>query len=244
MGAIKICTAGNTPALKYAAARLNALGYSTSDLIDNTVTHMLLPIPSFSDDGTIRGGLDWNTISEKLPDNTIIFGGNLPQMTYPVYDLLQDPLYVAENAYITAHCAVRMMMDRLPVALRGCKVLVIGWGRIGKCLATLLKNLEADVTVAARKEADRAILNALGYKTADTSKLPQATYRVIFNTAPAMIIPKTPDNCLKIDLASTAGLGGSDVLYARGLPGKDAPEASGDLIARTISRILEPEVFV
>ena len=46
--------------------------------------------------------------------------------------------------------------------LADCKVLVIGWGRIGKCLAALLKGLEADVTVVARKETDRAILHALG----------------------------------------------------------------------------------
>jgi hypothetical protein len=45
-------------------------------------------------------------------------------------------------------------------------------------------------------------------------------------------------DCLKIDLASQIGIEGDDVLWARGLPGKDAPESAGWLIARTIERLL------
>ena len=132
-------------------------------------------------------------------------------------------------------------MDRLPVALRNCKILVIGWGRIGKCLAALLKGLEAQVTVAARKETDRAILNALGYQAIDIHDIRPDGYRVIFNTAPAAVLNDTPANCLKIDLASTPGIGGTNVIHARGLPGKDAPEASGNLIARTIIRLIKED---
>ena len=40
-----------------------------------------------------------------------------------------------------------------------------------------------------------------------------------------------------IDLASKLGIEAEDVIWARGLPGKDAPETSGDLIARTVIRL-------
>ncbi len=181
-------------------------------------------------------------ILQLLPKDIKVIGGGLPSLPgYQVADLLQDTAYVAENAYITAHCAVRLAMEKLPTALRGCKILVIGWGRIGKCLAALLKGLEADVTVAARKEADRAILNALGYKSALTDTPGNGDYRVIFNTVPAPVLCEGDVNCLKIDLASVQGIAGDNVIHARGLPGKDAPEASGNLIARTVLRILKED---
>lgn len=238
MGAYRFFIRGSSPALTCAAQILAESGCDFSE----DPQYLLLPVPSLRPDGSIVGGGDLYDILQGLSPGITVIGGNLPQLPgYRIWDLLKDPGYVAENAYITAHCAVRLAMDRLPIALRHCKVLIIGWGRIGKCLAALLKGLEADVTVAARKEADRAILQALGYHSTDTENLNCAGYRVIFNTAPATILPTGPAGCLKIDLASTPGIGGSDVIHARGLPGKDAPEASGELIARTVLKYLNKE---
>ena len=181
------------------------------------------------------------SILASLPGGLTVIGGNLehPSLTrYPRIDLLKDPYYIAENADITAHCALKLALSKLPVTLKGQPVLVIGWGRIGKCLAKLLCAMGAEVAVYARKEADRATLAALGY-------LPKQAldgYRIIFNTAPAPVISQEEaalcrSDCLKIDLASEVGIAGDDVLWARGLPGKDAPESSGRLIARTILRL-------
>ncbi len=242
MGTNTFYKAGNTAALTCAAKQLANAGYRFSDTPSPSVTHLLLPVPSLTADGSIRGGGELSDILSTLPEDVAIIGGNLPMLPgHRVYDLMQDAAYAAENAYITAHCAVRLVMDRLPVALRGCKILVIGWGRIGKCLAALLKGLEAQVTVAARKETDRAILNALGYQAVSISHIQADSYRVIFNTVPVAVLNDTPAKCLKIDLASTPGILGPDVIHARGLPGKDAPEASGDLIARTVMRFIKEE---
>jgi hypothetical protein len=49
------------------------------------------------------------------------------------------------------------------------------------------------------------------------------------------------EDCLKIDLASHRGIEGEDVIWARGLPGKDAPESSGKLIVKTAIRLIEKE---
>lgn len=215
------------------------------------VTHLLLPVPSFNDNGTLKCGGDISELLDQLPETITILGGNLPEklcQKYKTIDLLKDPQYIAENAYITAYCAMRIIMMELPVILRHCKILIVGWGRIAQCLANLLRSAEADVTVATRCEKQRALAKALGYKTVSitdiVSELPHA--RVICNTAPANIISETQaklcdNDCLKLDLASSKGICGNNVLWARGLPGKDAPESSGKLIAETVVRLIDKE---
>lgn len=233
-------SAGHTPALAHSIALLKGSGIPFCNAPDLAATHLLLPVPSFSPDGSIRGGGDIEVLLPQLSKEICIVGGNLshPKLAgRPTADLLQDPMYLAENAGITAHCAVKLAMQKLPVTLRGCMVLVIGWGRIGKCLAALLRQMGAIVTVAARKTGDRAMLHALNYNTVPVEGLDTRAYRVIFNTAPEMVLPVCPGDSLKIDLASARGIGGSDVVWARGLPGTDAPESSGRLIARTVLRL-------
>ncbi len=244
-----IYTAGSTPALDSACTALSRAGGTLIDHPSPEITHLLLPVPSFEPDGRIKGGGNLQELLQILPENVTVIGGNLssPLLSgHPTIDLLQDVHYVSENAAITAHCALKLAMNRLPVVLAGCEVLVIGWGRIGKCLAALLKGVGAKVTVAARKEADRAMLHALGYGTEIPSLLHRSLhrYRVIFNTAPAPVLSaqrmaRCQKGCLEIDLASRLGLEGEDVIWARGLPGKDAPESSGRLIAETVIRLLE-----
>ena len=240
-----------SPVLRAAAEALKRKGYGVVSHPCESVTHLLLPAPSFDDKGNLKGGGDLENVLTALPKNITIIGGNLPKDRLcgrKAIDLLKDPTYLADNAAITAYCAVRLAMMELPVMLRGCQVLIIGWGRIGRCLAALLWALEADVTVAARKETDRAMAHALGYHAEDPSTLGHNLngFRLIFNTAPALVLSEEQvlhcrDNCLKIDLASTLGIAGKHVIWARGLPGKDAPESSGKLIAKTAIRLIEKE---
>ena len=240
--------AGHTQALNCCIHRLSTLGCRILPEPDEQVTHLLLPVPSFEPDGSLKGGGIISDILNALPDSVTVIGGNLTHPAlhgYATIDLLKDPIYLAENANITAHCALKWAMELLPVTLQGCPVLVIGWGRIGKCLAALLRRLGAHVSVYARKETDKAMLLALGYDIADIT--PPAydlmRYRVIFNTAPQMVLPRDllkscRSECLKIDLASVSGMEGDDVITARGLPNKDTPESSGELIARSILRLV------
>ena len=244
MGDCIIYAAGYSPAMGYCIRTLKYAGITILSEPSMQVTHLLLPVPSFTPDGTIVGGGNLRTLLTLLPRNIIVIGGNLdrPELDdYPTVDLLQDAQYLALNAQITAHCAVKVALQQLPVILDGCEVLVIGWGRIGKCLAQLLQRLGANVTVCARKAADRSMLAALGYRAEDTETVDLSAYRVIYNTAPTMLFPACPGNGLKIDLASRLGLGSSDVVWARGLPGKEAPESSGTLIANTILPLLGKE---
>ena len=229
--------AGDSKALIYAAAFLMEEGAVFHPCPDHTVTHLLLPVPSFEKDGTIKGGGNLSQILAQLPKTVTVIGGGLnrPELTeYDRLDLLEDPWYLARNASITAHCALELALEKLPVTLEKCPVLVIGWGRIGKCMAKLLHSLGACVTVAARKESRRVMIEALGYKSCPMEDMVPAKYRLILNTVPAMVLPSADGTALKIDLASVPGMGGRDVVHAKGLPGLLAPESSGALIAQTI----------
>lgn len=235
---------GHTDALVHGIRLLHDAGVEFLPCPDRHVTHLLLPVPSFESDGTIKGGGSLEALLWQLPREVVVVGGMLehPDLAgYQTIDLLQDASYVAENAAITAYCAIRLAAQRLPMVWKDCKVLVVGWGRIGKSLARLLERLDADVTVAARKETDRALLRAFGYHAIATEALDTRDYHVIFNTVPQMVLPQCPGRALKIDLASRRGLGGDDVIWARGLPGKDAPESAGALIAQTVLRMLDEE---
>lgn len=241
MKQFNFCSYGHTEALNYAKNFLETYGWQSVSSSDHADC-LLLPVPSFDSSGRIIG----TSADVIMPDNCTIIGGNLPSAllsTHTAIDLLQDPIYLAKNAAITAQCAVRLALTELPITLQHCSVLVIGWGRIGKCLAALLKNMGADVTVAARKSTDRALLLALDYQAVSTENLNTEPYRLIFNTVPAMLLPDCPGQSLKIDLASKPGLGGSNLIHARGLPNRYAPESSGKLIADSIIRIISGKEY-
>ncbi len=238
---------GCTDALAYAVRELGQKGCCIKSCPNQFVTHLLLPVPSFEADGSVKGSGKLEDVLRVLPEDVTVLGGNLQHPALAdrkTLDLLQDPIYLAQNANITAHCAVKLAMNQLPTTLASCPILVIGWGRIGKCLAALLQKMGATVTVAARKESDRAMLTALGFDTLDCNAIDYSLirYRVIFNTAPELVLDNEalafcrPD-CVKIDLASKQGIEGNDVIWARGLPNKDAPESSGELIASTALRM-------
>jgi len=239
---------GMTPVIQHTADTLIARGIQVTSKPEPDVSHLLLPIPSFTQNGEIKSGGLLEHILTSLPEAVTVMGGNLAHpilQAYRTIDFLQDYEYLAQNAAITADCAIRTAAAKLKTVFAGCPVLIIGWGRIGKCLANQLKALSCDVTVASRKDSDRAITKAMGFKAANSENLTNCLirYRVIFNTVPFPILNESQllncnKNCLKIDLASTRGIAGDDVIHARGLPGLMAPESTGKLIANTAIRYL------
>ena len=243
MNHYKIFTAGHSAALDYA---IHALKRCNHEIVasSETATHLLLPVPSFLSDGSLQGGGNLEELLSRCPKAITVIGGNLkhPALThYKTVDLLQDPLYLAENANITAHCAISLAMHKLPFILPDCPVLIIGWGRIGKCLTHLLQAIGCNVTVAARKDADRAMLQALGYNAISPDVIKPNDYALLFNTVPATVLTDCMGDSLKIDLASCPGMTGEGIIWARGLPSKDAPASSGALIAQTVIRLLKKE---
>jgi len=234
---------GTSESCRYASSFLEKAGFSLTDHPCPEITHLLLDVPSKESEG-LEGLL------RMLPDSVTVIGGNLTQDSlkhYRTVDLLKEPYYLAANAAITAECALRFAAPYLKTTFAGSHALILGWGRIGKCLAQLLSACGCSVTVAARKESDRAMLKALGFGAVDFPEITGVLThcRILFNTVPDLPPDNHfPDNWTKgiaIDLASHPGMQCSSVIPARGLPGKYAPESSGKLIAESILRLIKEE---
>lgn len=217
MSDLNVCCMPVSPAMKYAAIWLRGSGITVTNGPTPETTHFLLPVPT--------------RCFDTLPENVVIVGGNLHCLPgYTVIDLLKDPQYLMENAAITARCAVNLV----ETDWRSLPVLVLGWGRIGKYLARELRELGADVAIAARKAGDLETAAALGYDAIPLLDAKQALsqFRVVFNTIPAMVLSLGVWDGTAVELASKPGMSGGHIVDGKGLPGRLAPEASGELIAR------------
>lgn len=227
-----IYIAGESPAMVFAAQTLREQGVMViSDPAQADCWLYDVPTPAFT--------------LEDAPRQTTVIGGNLAHLADPGrgIDLLADPWYLAQNARITAQAALGLLLPRLEDSFDQCPTLLLGWGRIGKCLEGLLRQLGFPVWVYARKTEDRAMLTALGGNAVTGAELETLLpgLRCIINTAPAQILTAQQQQslspeCIRMELASIPGLLGPNVLHARGLPGKYRPRASGRLIAQSILR--------
>ena len=233
--------ADRSKALETVSRELALRGLTVAQMPSREVTHLVLGVPCRMSTSELEQLLG------QLPKDVQVFGGFLDRLELQGYccqDLLKDELYLAKNASITAHCALQVALTQLSVTLENCPVLILGGGRISRCLAQLLKALGAEVVVAVRNDAQRAMFQALGYET-EALPLPEyilPRFRVIFNTVPAPLLSAQAlescrNDCVKIELASFPGIEGDGIIDARGLPGRLAPESSGKLIARTVLRL-------
>ena len=132
--------------------------------------------------------------------------------------------------------------------------MILGFGRVGKMLASKFRNLSAIVTCAARKVSDFAWIKAYGYDCLDINDMlyDLKDFDIIINTVPQTIIKEkelkhmNPD-VLLIDLASAPGgidskmavNMGLKFVWALALPGKIAPSSSAEFIKETIYNIID-----
>ena len=223
---------GTTDSCRFAASFLARSGFLVTDHPSPDVTHLLLDVPGLPS--------ELRELLRMLPGTVTVIGYGLDAdflKSHPKLDLKNDAQFLARNAAITAECALQAAAPHLTTTLWDSPTLILGWGRIGKCLGKLLREIGTPVTVAARKASDRAMAEALGYRSVDFSGIEEEVtrHRVLFNTVPEGItLTKSSPGCVKIDLASLPGLQGSDIIPARGLPGKYAPESAGKLIAERV----------
>ncbi|MDE5563848.1 MAG: hypothetical protein K2I93_01725, partial [Oscillospiraceae bacterium] len=149
---------------------------------------------------------------------------------------------------------VQIMLEEMPRTIFGSKVLILGFGRIGSRMAVLLHALGAEVTVAARDVADRARAEMAGCDSTSFQALETIvdSFDVICNTVPAKVLTAAvlkamQQETLVLDLASKPGgvdwdaaqTLGRRVVWALSLPGKTSPVTAGEIIAKTVTHILE-----
>ena len=229
---------------------------------------VVLPLPVSTDGETLnapfsRSRMTLDELADCVcPDQTVVGGQLSPALSERltekgarVIDYFAREELMIQNAVPTAEGAVQLALEELPVTLAGACCLVTGFGRVSKALCRTLLALGANVTVAARKVADRALAQTLGCDAVPIESLADVgAFDVIFNTVPAMIfgeetLRRLPKSTLIIDLASRPGgvdfaaaaSLGLKTIWALSLPGRVAPKSAGIILKDTILNVLKEE---
>ena len=169
-------------------------------------------------------------------------------------DLFKREEYFVLNTIATAEGTIQIAMENTQKTVHGSRVLIMGFGRVGKVLAKMLDGIGAKVSCEARKHSDIAWIKAYGYNPIMLSELNTelGNFDIIINTIPFQILDETrldyiKKECVIIDLSANPG--GVDrkaareknlnVIWALSLAGKVAPITSAEFIKETLYNILK-----
>ncbi len=164
-------------------------------------------------------------------------------------DYYKDEGYQILNTIPTVEGALSIIINSTDTTLFGSKVLVLGYGRIGRLLSAYLKSLGAEVYVEARKDDQLAWIKANAMKAVPLSELQSClgNMNVIVNTVPSMLLNSSMLELVSreafiLDVASAPG--GTDfasaaekgikAVHALGIPGKVACKSAAAYIYETI----------
>jgi len=240
--------------------RIETLGLYDNDYADiKSSDAVILPVPTTKDSKTVftpltNRNIFLSDIRDAVDREQLILTCNYCFEGKNCIDYGKNDGYALLNAVPTAEGAIKIAMENTPFTLWKSRVLVIGYGRVGKILADRLQKIGCEVTVSARKYTDFCMLNALGFKYINTAELKEKPlgYDIIFNTVD---FPVIPDNAfahsnlrLIIDLSSKGGYNpsateenGIKSIFAPGLPAKVAPVTAAEILFGTVCEILETE---
>lgn len=190
---------------------------------------IILPLPCSRDDVHLSCAYDnkpvLSDVFSALNDKQKVYGGKLSpyvlslakQANVPVYDYLKDESFSIKNAILTAEGALTVAMQNTLRSIWGSSVLVVGYGRIAKVLANMLADLNAHVTVAARRKEALSWIEANGFVPCRMEDADEeiAKADIVFNTAPARLLNlrRMKNHAVYIELASKpygAGFGWLD----------------------------------
>lgn len=224
------------------------------------------PIPLSSDRKNLSMPFSKNKLSVEdfancLKEKTLIAGNisedvkrRLEESNVSYIDILKREEFTVLNTIATAEGTLQIAMEETQRTVHGSKVLVMGFGRIGKVLAKMLDGIGAKVYCEARKDEDIAWIKAYGYNPIHLNDLNEnlSQFEIIISTIPYQVLDKERLNLVRkdaviIDLASNPGgvdrkaakEKGLKVIWALSLPGKVAPLTSAEYIKETLYHVLE-----
>ena len=161
--------------------------------------------------------------------------------------------FAIPNGWLTAEGALALAISHSPKTIWKSRCLVTGYGRIGRVLAKLLRDLGAEVWVAVRNPTVFTQIRCDGYHALFLEQLSAETsFDFIFNTIPSPIFTKRllahlPIDCTAMELASApfgfdfaaAERLGVSVIKGSGLPGRFSPQRAGEITKETILTMLK-----
>lgn len=227
----------------------------------NSCDMIFLPAPLTADGRSIRSVKNEKEISNflhSLPKVPIFCGRAHKEIMktavdagLEIYDCFEQESFKIENAIPTAEAAIGLAISYTKNTLWNSKILILGYGKIGRALAFRLKNFTSSrVGVYARKQRVRTQITCDGLSAIDDLNGDFGNFNIVFNTVPSIIITKETlknarDDCLIIDLASRPG--GTDfeaakefsvtAVHALALPSKTAPIAAAEIFVDTALKI-------
>ena len=235
------------------------------DVVKNTEV-IIGPIPFSSNGKDINSPFSDKKISIRdlmhIINAKILIAGSITPEVYElandeyieIIDIMKREELAVLNTISTAEGAIEIMISNTNKIIHGSKVLILGFGRIGKVLARKLAGLSAKVTCAARKDEDLAWIRAYGHIGTNINTIGEnlSEFDVIINTVPHLLLTEdrikyVKEDCLLVDLASNPG--GIDkkaaknknlqLVWALALPGKVAPVTTAEFIKDTVYNILK-----
>lgn len=200
-----------------------------------------------------------NEFMNLMKDKTLI-AGTISSNIYEKYkdveiiDIMKNEKLAILNTIATAEGAIKEIIENMQVNVHGSKIMIFGFGRVGKTLAKKLDGLSAKITVVSNEEEELAWAEVYGYTNMQLNKIEDVIkdYDVIVNTIPHIILQgdilqKINKDTLLLDLAS--GEGGINkeeaqenkinLIKALGIPGKISPITTAKILKETIYEILE-----
>lgn len=218
---------------------------------------IILPIISSNDNEILfapeyKEKIKIETLLKDINNAKIIIGGkihkdikNLGNKKYIEY--INDKKFKSKNAILTVEAAISIAINNYPKSIYDSKILIIGFGEIGKYLSKILTDLGADIVTSARKETDFKEMKEKNIKCIHTADINKHLYEfdIIFNTVPHQVLydealQKLDKNKLIIDLASYPyGLEHSNkynckILLELALPGRYSPISASEIITKTV----------
>ncbi len=171
------------------------------------------------------------------------------------FDYMKYESYVLKNAILTAEGAVTLLEENTSYSLFNSKILIVGYGRIGKALHKLLDSYGANITICSRSKASMVDANYNGAKHIVFSQLKEENDAdIIINTVPNIVftkceLEKMKHDVLILDLASFPGgvdnhfakIMGINVLNGKGMPCKYTEKTAGYIIGEAVNDIIEEE---
>ncbi len=218
---------------------------------------VILPIPT-SRDGVHISGTDRlvSEVSGAVTPKDAVCGYAIPKKDKEmmlcrgarVYDAALDEDFLLKNARLTAEGTLGHILTSSKKSPKDMKIGIIGYGRIGKYLASMLLSLGAGVRVYTSKNDTRVALGECGieseYMAAGDEIIPNIQgLDIIVNTAPKPLY-KTfslgiPQGLSIIEVASGDNFAGvSGVLRLPSIPDRLYPESSAKLYFDGICRHL------
>ena len=164
-----------------------------------------------------------------------------------LFNMMENERFQAVNSRLTAEGALGALIARSPKSVRDCRVLVMGFGRMGAAVAKLFAalNVRMDIATSSVRPA-----HAFARRVLPLANFDFAPYDAVVNTVPLPIVPDSDlatfrNGTVYIDLASTAAI---NLEYARylgvnadiypALPAKTCPLSAAEAMAAYISEVI------